>query len=79
MYRPVWTKVSIASKMALSYSQGLITHRLRSSRSRSTMKSDKESERKSTGDEEDAIAMRSKDNATEMIQEYDTWEGKHRK
>jgi hypothetical protein len=43
------------------------------------MKSDKESERKSTGDEEDAIAMRSKDNATEMIQEYDTWEGKHRK
>jgi hypothetical protein len=43
------------------------------------MKSDKESERKSTGDEEDATAMRSKDNATEMIQEYDTRERKHRK
>jgi hypothetical protein len=42
------------------------------------MKSDKEPRRRSTGDEEDATAMPSKGNATEMIQEYDTWIGRHR-
>lgn len=76
MYRPAWVKVTTVSHAVVSYSQSLITRRLRSSRSRSTLNSDRQIERVSSEQpKDDTVPLARKDDGSGMVEEYEMWRG----